>query len=219
MATRVNAISGKLVAAAWLALAPLALSACSGMGELALPRPFALSRAHVDAVSPGRDVAIDRFLPWAEDAGEMIVVDKVDKQLVLYRHGKPAKSYPVVLGRVRGRKLYESDRRTPSGLYRVTAKRSHAKYDRFLDLDYPNAQDVAQYRAALASGLVPAKYRGSIYGPGGLVGIHGSDDENLNRLGIDWTLGCVSLANRDIEDLYREVDEGTSVLIRDDELP
>jgi len=212
-------ISRKLVAAAWLALAPLALSACSGMGESALPRPFALSRAHVDEVSPRRDGAIDRFLPWAEEAAEMIVVDKIEKQLVLYRHGKPAKSYPVVLGRVPGRKLYESDRRTPSGLYRVTAKRPHAKYGRFLDLDYPNAEDVAQYRAALAGGLVPAKYRGSIHGPGGLVGIHGSDDEKLNRLGIDWTLGCVSLANGDIEDLYREVDEGTAVLIRDDELP
>jgi lipoprotein-anchoring transpeptidase ErfK/SrfK len=47
----------------------------------------------------------------------------------------------------------------------------------------------------------------------------GSDKENFNRLVINCTFGCISLANRDIEELYGEVSEGTPVLIRDDQQP
>lgn len=204
-------------AALWL-VASLWLSACGSAPVSRYEPPF--SRVRADEISPRRDASIDEFLPWAEEQSEMIVVDKTARKLVLYRYGKPVKSYAVVLGRNAGRKVVEGDRRTPSGLYRITAKRVHAKYHRFLAIDYPNGSVVKPDRTAIGSAPIRAVLgQGSRRGPGGQIGIHGSDEEELNRLGIDWTFGCVSLANRDIEDLYQEVDEGTLVAIIDDQQP
>ena len=211
--------SGFFSAAVWIAVSFL-VSSCGGFGTIVQPRPFALSRAHVDEASPRYDARSDRFLPWAEDVSELIVVDKVTRELVLYRNGRAVKSYPVVLGRNRGRKRFEGDRRTPSGLYEITDKHPSAKYDLFIAISYPNDEDREQYHVALAGGLIPAELgRLPRLTPGGLVGIHGSDKENFNRLGINWTFGCISLANRDIEELYGEVSEGTPVLIHDDQQP
>ena len=39
--------------------------------------------------------------------------------------------------------------------------------------------------------------------------------QELNRRGVDWTWGCVSLANADVERLARLVPVGTLVLIED----
>ncbi len=197
----------------WLALFG-ALCLCGCVSEPTPPQPEAPS---VEQAPPRQDAHGPGFLPWAEDQAEMIIVDKPSRRLVFYRHGEPVKSYPVVLGRNPGRKRFEGDRRTPSGLYQITYKRPHRKYDRFLGIDYPNEQDLAEYRAALASDS--AKLLGRHIGPGGMVGIHGSDSEVLNRAGINWTFGCVSLANHDVEELYAEVSEGTPVLIRDDMPP
>jgi murein L,D-transpeptidase YafK len=204
-----NWIGGSLaVLAAWF------VSGCS-LGETALPQPLDASSGHVD--DRPRSVRNHGFLPWAEEEREMIVVDKPSRRLVLYRHGEPVKSYPVVLGRNSGRKRFEGDRRTPSGIYQITDKRPHAKYDRFLAIDYPNERDLAAYRAALSQN--PAPVLGRHKGPGGLVGIHGSDSEVLNRTGVNWTFGCVSLMNHDVEELYAAVSEGAPVLIRDEQQP
>jgi murein L,D-transpeptidase YafK len=200
--------------------ASLLVSSCSDLGTLVQPRPFALSRAHVDEAFSRYDAAHDRFLPWAEDVSDIIVIDKVTRELVLYRHGRAVKEYPVVLGRIPGRKRFEGDHRTPSGLYKITDKHPSAKYDRFMAISYPNDEDRERYEAALTGGLIPAALRrGPQASLGGLVGIHGSDKEDFNKLGINWTFGCISLANRDVEELYGEVSEGTPVLIRDDQQP
>lgn len=180
-----------------------------------MPRPFALSRARLDLSDEAPARRKEELLPWAAETPYMIIVRKDTHELSLYRHGKQVRRYPVVLGRNGGRKQFEGDRRTPSGLYRITRKRRHSKYTRFLDLDYPNADDLTAFHAAIASGLVPpGRSR-----PGRLIGIHGTDKEDLNRLGVDWTLGCVSMRNRDVEELYELVPAGTPVLIRDHDTP
>lgn len=203
----------------WVA-APL-VSACSS-AAVVQPRP-AVSRAHFDEVSPRRDRRLDGFLPWAADEPRLIIVDKTSRELVLYEDGSPLKTYPVVLGRSPGRKLFEGDRRTPSGLYQITGKRLHAKYDRFLAIGYPNESDRANYRAARSRGLIPRAPKppvgDSVAGVGGLVGIHGTDKPDLNRLGVNWTFGCVSLTNREVEELYDLVGEGTLIVIRDELQP
>jgi murein L,D-transpeptidase YafK len=198
------------------------LSAC-GMGSGGQPQPAAPPPAHVVAVPPRQDVDPDGFLPWAADEPEMIVVDKTSRTLVLYSYGEPVKAYSVVLGLNPGRKLFEGDRRTPSGLYTITDKRHHSKYDRFMGVSYPNSQDQANYRAARSRGHIPPpnlqRRSSAVAGLGGLIGIHGSNKEELNRLGINWTYGCIALYNRDVEELYDIVPEGTLVLIRDDLQP
>jgi murein L,D-transpeptidase YafK len=195
------------------------LAGCSA-AELALPRPFSLSRARTDSLPPAKGKKTIEFLPWAESEPYFLVVTKETRELAVYDHGKRVRRYPVVLGRAEGRKRFEGDRRTPSGVYAVTRKRAHRKYHRFLDISYPNATDLELYREAVADRLVPIADDGRVPpGPGRLVGIHGSDKEDLNRLGVDWTFGCVSLLNEDVEELYGMIPEGTLVLIRDDDSP
>ena len=197
------------------ALTTAALVSACGFGEVVQPRPFALPRSRPVEIEPPREPRVAGFLPWASEEPLLIVVDKMSRRLVLYRFGEPMKTYSVVMGRNAGRKLFEGDRRTPSGIYEITHKRLHPKWDRFLAISYPNEVDRENYRTALAAGRIPR----SAPGLGGSVGIHGTDKEDLNRVGINWTYGCVSLTNSDIEDLYRLVPEGTPVLIRDDQEP
>ena len=52
--------------------ASLVFSSCADFGTLVQPRPFAMSRAHVDEASPRHDVQNDRFLAWAEDVSELV---------------------------------------------------------------------------------------------------------------------------------------------------
>ena len=159
-----------------------------------------------------------RFLPWAVTEPTLVVVDKEKHRLSVFERGRRVGSYPAVFGREDGRKLFEGDRRTPSGFYRITRKRTHRRFHRFFDLDYPNADDRRVFLDAVASGLLK-QTRMSPPRMGGSIGIHGTDDEKLNRLGVDWTLGCVSLTNHHMDELEELVAEGTPVLIRDGESP
>jgi len=59
-------------------------------------------------------------------------------------------------------------------------------------LSYPNDDDRSRYAMALSEGRVPV-IDGHAPGIGGAVGIHGSDREDSNARGDDWTFGCVSL--------------------------
>ena len=50
-------------------------------------------------------------------------------------------TYPVVFGsKDMGDKMVEGDRKTPEGTFHIVAKRPHAKWDRFMAIDYPNAE-------------------------------------------------------------------------------
>ena len=108
----------------------------------------------------------------------------------------------------------EGDLRTPTGLYMIVDKRPHPRWRHFLLLDYPNLQDLHRYWLAIEVGKIPR--RGDGYaGIGGAVGIHGTDRPSLNRAGEDWTFGCISLSNGDVDDLASLVPVGTLVLIED----
>ena len=96
----------------------------------------------------------------------------------------------------------------------IIDKRHHRRWSRFLLIDYPNSTDAYRYAQAVEAGTIPRR-RGRIPGIGGAIGFHGSDKEELNRQGVDWTLGCISLTNEDIIDLYSLVPVGTPVLIVD----
>jgi murein L,D-transpeptidase YafK len=157
----------------------------------------------------------DERAPWADPERYAIVVRKACRTLDVYHYGRRVRSFEAVFGlNGSGSKLFEGDLRTPSGLYMIVDKRRHARWRHFLLLDYPNVHDLDRYRIAMAEGDIPRE--GSYYaGIGGAVGIHGTHDPGLNRRNVDWTLGCISLQNRDIDDLAALVPIGTLVLIED----
>ena len=154
-------------------------------------------------------------LAWAEREAYAVVVRKSCRTLDVYRSGQRIRSYPAVFGlNSSGSKLFEGDLRTPTGLYMIVDKRPHRRWSQFLLLDYPNVQDLHRYWLAMESGDIPR--RGDDYaGLGGAIGIHGTDKPALNRRNVDWTWGCISLENTDVDELAALVPIGTMVLIED----
>ncbi len=154
------------------------------------------------------------ILAWASEEKSFLLVDKSCGTVDLYRHGRLFKTYSAVFGRQPGSKVHEGDQRTPTGLYMIVDKISHPRWSRFLRLDYPNLQDRLRYQKDLAGGNIP-KWTNGYPGVGGDIGIHGSDKENFNQAKINWTLGCVSLVNKDVQELDNLVSAGTLVYIKD----
>lgn len=161
------------------------------------------------------DAARSRQIPAGDaPAGTVqVVVYKSKRTLALYRDGIFGKEYRIVLGlQPDGPKRHEHDARTPEGLYRVVGKRPHERWQHFLALDYPNAHDRRAYAAAVLAGTIPDE-DGAPFGIGGAIGIHGSDREEEQAAGDDWTKGCIAMSPADVAELDAAVPVGTMVWI------
>jgi murein L,D-transpeptidase YafK len=133
-----------------------------------------------------------------------IMVDKSDRQLVVYDGARELRRYAVALGRSpMGDKMREGDNRTPEGLFRIDRKNPASAYHLSLGLDYPLAEDRARARAGG-------------YDPGGDIMIHGQPNgvPDSTQLKGDWTAGCIALPNAAIREIYAAADIGTQVEIR-----
>lgn len=141
-----------------------------------------------------------------------IVIDKSDYELHVYDAKGWYATYPVVFGtNTLADKKMEGDKLTPEGEYRIVAKRPHEKWSRFLAIDYPNAADKARFEARKRRGEIPGNAS-----PGGGIGIHGTwpnDDFMIDRY-KNWTNGCISLKNGDVQEIYGFIPVGTPVLIK-----
>jgi len=105
----------------------------------------------------------------------------------------------------------EGDRNTPEGNFKIANKRVHEKWDRYMGLDYPTSESLAKFNQRKQRGEIPKSAS-----PGGGVGIHGTwphEDFIIDRY-KNWTNGCISLKNEDVEDLYSFVPVGTPVSIQ-----
>jgi len=142
-----------------------------------------------------------------------ILVRKAAHTLSLFEGDQLLRTYPVVLGKQpSGPKLYQGDHRTPEGEYHIVLKYFHPYWERFMGLDYPTPMNREVYSWSRDTGLLPVRGRG-VPGIGGAIRIHGTEDESLNRRGVNWTEGCISLFNRDINELYDLLPIGTRVVI------
>jgi murein L,D-transpeptidase YafK len=145
--------------------------------------------------------------PLAADArANRIVVEKSARKLTLFRGETPLKSYSVALGRAPdGTKEREGDHRTPEGHYTIDAHKEDGAFHRALHISYPTAADSA---AAAQRGVKP----------GGDIMVHGIRN-GLGWLGgfhrcVDWTSGCIAVTDKEIEEIYRAVPDGTPIDIR-----
>src|SRR5476651_955063 len=56
-------------------------------------------------------------------------------------------SYPVVFGnKDMGDKMMQGDRRTPEGIFHITYKRKHEKWNSFMMIDYPNKESYEKFK-------------------------------------------------------------------------
>ena len=141
-----------------------------------------------------------------------IVIDKSDYELNVYDSKGWFATYPVVFGNGSlDDKKMEGDRNTPEGTFHIVSKKVHDKWDRFMALDYPTRDSYEKFKLRKLRGEIPSNAR-----IGGGVGIHGTwphDDYIIDRY-KNWTMGCISMKNNDVEDLYSYVPAGTTVVIR-----
>jgi lipoprotein-anchoring transpeptidase ErfK/SrfK len=96
----------------------------------------------------------------------------------------------------------------PGRVYRVRAKYPHPKWDSFIWLDYPNTKNWLKFSRAKKAGQIPPEAD-----IGGEVGIHGTEDASRNLTGQNWTKGCISLLNKDLQEIYPLVNNKTLVVI------
>jgi murein L,D-transpeptidase YafK len=142
----------------------------------------------------------------------VVVVHKLARKLTIYQGVTPLKTYKIVLGRdPYNDKTRQGDTCTPEGVYRVVCKYPHQKWTYFILLDYPNTQNWLKFGRAKKAGRLPDDAD-----IGGAIGIHGTEDDGKNLAGVNWTKGCVSLTNRDLEEIYPLVNDKTLVVIKKD---
>lgn len=139
-----------------------------------------------------------------------ILIEKAKHRLTLHFNRKPIKSYPVVFGKPEGDKFQAGDERTPQGIFQIRDLYPHPNWSKFLWLDYPNQNSWRKHWQAKQSGQL--NWMAAI---GGEVGIHGvpSGSDGWIEQRRNWTLGCPSLKNKDIDELYEVVQIGTVVEI------
>ncbi|MCM2317049.1 MAG: L,D-transpeptidase family protein [Thermoanaerobaculia bacterium] len=134
---------------------------------------------------------------------DLVVVDKSERSLKLFRAGRELRTYRVALGpNPEGHKLEEGDGRTPEGRYVIDWRNAKSAFHRSLHVSYPNAHDRRE-----------ARRRG--VDPGGAIMIHGLPG-GMGGLGAghvasDWTLGCIAVTSEEIEEIWRVVRDGTPI--------
>lgn len=134
---------------------------------------------------------------------DLVVVDKSERTLRLFRAGNELRAYRVALGpNPEGHKQQEGDGRTPEGRYVIDWRNAKSAFHRSLHVSYPNARDRRE-----------ARRRG--VDPGGAIMIHGLPN-GMGWLGAehvanDWTLGCIAVTSEEIEEIWRVVRDGTPI--------
>lgn len=157
-----------------------------------------------------------------------IYVDSRERTLSVLQGGEVLQVfYDVAFGRGGvGPFRREGDGRTPTGLFRVSWINPDSPYYLFFGLDYPGASHAEEaYRMQAIDlrtydAIREARGRGELPPQdtplGGHIGIHGigdAQDPEDHRL-FNWTMGCVALTDRQMDELARWVVLGTTVVIQ-----
>lgn len=141
-----------------------------------------------------------KFKRYAGPEVTYVIVNKADRRMFLMHHDQVLEDYKIKLGFAPvGHKEIEGDGRTPEGLYHIDRRNPNSRFYLSLGISYPNAQDRAR-AAALGKS------------PGGDIFIHGQENPFKRDKG-DWTWGCISVTNRQMEDVYAMVRDGTPIAL------
>lgn len=153
----------------------------------------------------------DDYAMTVDPANWIVRIFKHKHRLEVYYRDNLYKSYHAVFGRSLwpGAKEIENDRRTPEGAYMIVGKHPSRRFGWFLKINYPNEEDRDHFEELRDERRIPSSAR-----EGGQVGIHGTDNPLLNVGDVNWTTGCISIDNQDIEELAQLLPIGTVVIIK-----
>lgn len=152
------------------------------------------------AMSLGACSSPSKFKTYNGPDVTYIVVNKERRRMYLMHNDDVLKDYDIDLGfSPIGDKFFEGDGRTPEGSYYIDRRNPNSQFHLSLGISYPNARDRAE-AAALGKP------------PGGDIFIHG-ESSPFRRRRTDWTWGCIAVTNREMEDVYAMVRNGTPIQI------
>jgi murein L,D-transpeptidase YafK len=162
---------------------------------------------------------------------ERLIVHKGERRLYVHCEGGMLVPLRVALGRDPvGHKQSAGDHRTPEGDYRIAGPAVRSRFHRFVPIDYPSRADAD---AALAARRISqadharilAAHRRGVPPPadtklGGDLGLHGEGARwRGESRGLDWTYGCIALADRDLDFVIDRVHVGTPISILGPDAP
>ena len=163
-----------------------------------------LIAAFIGAGLPAR-AADGQYAMLTTSKADRIVVLKGERRLVLMNGEQVLKVYRIALGRYpKGHKTRQGDARTPEGSYEIISRldTDKSKFHRALQISYPNDLDIARARAEGVN-------------PGGQIMIHGLPSDwtakQLDHPRLDWTQGCIAVTNREINEIWEMVSDGTRI--------
>ncbi len=129
-----------------------------------------------------------------------VVVYKSDRKLHLLHNNQLLKTYEFGLGFApKGHKQFRNDGKTPEGHYLIDRRNPNSEFHLSIGISYPNRNDVAYASSQGKS-------------PGGDIFIHGRPFK-YRKGGQDWTAGCIAVTNREMEEIYAMVRDGTPISI------
>jgi murein L,D-transpeptidase YafK len=129
-----------------------------------------------------------------------IIVQKSARKMYLMHGDQALKAYDIDLGFAPlGHKQFEGDGKTPEGVYLIDRRNEQSDFHLSLGISYPNDADRAFAKAEKKS-------------PGGDIFIHGGPNAR-SRSGKDWTAGCISVSDKEVEEVWRMVRTGTQIVI------
>jgi murein L,D-transpeptidase YafK len=178
------------------AIGPLLLAAAlASLGHASPPEPAAPVRAVVRPASR------------TEGKADRVVVYKADRSLLLLRGERVLRAYRVALGSAPdGPKRSHGDGRTPEGEYVLDWRTDRSQFYRAIHISYPSSAD---RQRAVALGR----------SPGGGIMIHGLPNRmaaapQRSHASGDWTNGCIAVTNREMDEIWDLVVDGTPIEIR-----
>ncbi len=136
---------------------------------------------------------------------DRVVVAKKDRTLTLMHQGQILKTYKVSLGgEPAGPKVQEGDHKTPEGTYVLDRRNPKSKFYRSIHISYPNEQDRERAAKLGVSAGGDIMVHGLPNGFGWLERVH------LER---DWTDGCIAVTDREMDEIWDAVADGTVIEI------
>ena len=129
-----------------------------------------------------------------------LYLNKGERRLYLLNNNVVMKQYRFDLGFAPvGDKKIEGDGKTPEGNYVIDRRNPNSAFHLSIGISYPNERDFAE-----------AKLMGK--SPGGDIFIHGEPNTYKSE-GPDWTAGCIAVRNREIQEIYAMVKNGTPITL------
>jgi lipoprotein-anchoring transpeptidase ErfK/SrfK len=131
----------------------------------------------------------------------LLIIDRSNFQLKLYKQLKPVKTYDIAVGMV--------GLETPAGVYHIQNKAVNPAWT------MPNSSWVAPadrgtvVPGGTAANPLKARWLGIFNG----AGIHGIDPSEYGSIGHAASHGCVRMRIPDVEDLYPRVPVGAPIYI------